>query len=72
MNPQEAFLDLLLAAMKDAALSRKLTQLQTQFDPTEGTVPGAKLKVVRIVVIPDELDHQWPRYAPAGTPTKGN
>ena len=72
MNPQEAFLGLLLAAMKDAAVNRKLTQLQTQLDPTEGRVPGAKLKVVRIIVIPDELDHKWPTYQPLGTPTKGN
>lgn len=72
MNPQEAFLDMLVAAMKDAALNHKLTQLQTQFDPTEGAVKGAKLRVVRIVVIPDELDHKWPGYAPLGTPTKEN
>lgn len=68
MNPQEAFLGLLVAAMKDAAIERKLTQLQMQLDP-DGK---GKLKRVRIIVIPDELDHVWPSFAPAGTPTKGN
>jgi hypothetical protein len=67
MNPQEAFLDLLIAAMKDAAIERKLTQLQTQLDP-DGR---GKLKRVRIIVIPDELDHTWPEYAPAGFAGQG-
>lgn len=67
-NPQEAFLDLLLAAMKDAALERKLTQLQLQFDPHEGAVKPAKLKRVRVIVVPDELDYSWPSHAPLGTP----
>lgn len=63
MNPQEAFLELLVAAMKDAAIERKLTQLCTQFDPSG----KGKLKRVRIVVIPDELDYEWPSTAPLGT-----
>jgi hypothetical protein len=65
MNPQVAFLDLLVAAMKDAALGRKLTQLALQFDPTE-TGKGP-LKKVRVVVIPEELDHTWPSHAPLGS-----
>lgn len=65
MNPQTAFLELLVAAMKDAALERKLTQLAIQLDPTEtGRGP---LKRVRVVIIPEELDHNWPSYAPLGT-----
>lgn len=67
-NPQETFLDLLIAAMKDVALELKLTQLQAQIQP-DGK---GKLHRVRIIVIPDELEHTWPTYAPAGTPTKGN
>jgi hypothetical protein len=63
VNPQEAFLDLLIAAMKDAALERKLSQLQTQIN-----ADGKGLKVVRIVVIPEEMDHRWPSQAPLGTP----
>lgn len=63
--PQEAFLDLLIAAMKDAAIERKLTQLKTQLDPTE-TGKGP-LKTIRIIVIPEEMDFEWPRHAPLGT-----
>jgi hypothetical protein len=69
MNPQETFLDLLIAAMKDAVIERKLTQLQAQLDPTD-TGKGP-LKRVRIIVVPDELDHAWPSYAPAGSAGQG-
>lgn len=66
MNPQTAFLDMLIAAFKSAAVERKLTQLAIQFDPTEsGKGP---LRRVRVVVIPDELDYTWPSHAPLGTP----
>lgn len=64
MGTSQAFLDMLLAAMKDAAIEKKLTQLQLQFDPSE-TGKGA-LKRVRVIVIPEELDHTWPEYAPLG------
>jgi hypothetical protein len=64
-NPQEAFLELLIAAMQDAAVNKKLTQLQTQLDPTEtGRGP---LKRIRIIVVPDELDFSWPSHAPLGS-----
>lgn len=63
MNPQEAFLDLLIAAMKDACLELKLTQLQTQLDP-DGS---GKLRKVRIIVVPELMEHQWPTSAPLGT-----
>ena len=59
MNPQEAFLELLIAAMKDAAIEMKLTQLQTQIDPD-----GKGIKLVRIIVVPEEM--QWKR--PDGKP----
>jgi hypothetical protein len=68
-NPQEAFLLMLIAAMKDAAIEKKLTQLVTQLDPTE-TGKGP-LKKVRIIVIPDELDHTWPSHAPLGSVGQG-
>lgn len=64
----DAFLQLLLAAMDDAVNERKLTQLQMQFVPAG----QKKLKVVRIVVIPEEMDQKWPSHAPLGTPVKGN
>lgn len=64
MNPQEAFLNLLVAAMNDAAVSGSLTQLQTQLTP-----PGRnKSEVVRIIVIPERLAVTFPTYAPLGTP----
>ena len=68
-NPQEAFLLMLVAAMKDAVAERKLTQLQLQFDPTEtGRGP---LKRVRVIVVPDELDHNFPPHAPLGSAGNG-
>lgn len=62
MNPQEAFLEILVAAMKDAAIEKKLTQLQTQLDPD-----GKGLKVVRIIVIPEEMEHSWRPEKPLGS-----
>lgn len=60
----DAFGKLLLAAMDDAAIDLKLTQLQTQFVPK-----GKKeMVVVRIIVIPEKLQFTWPSVAPAGTP----
>lgn len=64
MNPQEAFLELLIAAMKDAATTGDLTQLLTQIDPTE-TGKGRPAKV-RIIVVPESMQHTWPSHAPAG------
>lgn len=67
MNPYETFLDLLIAAMKDAALEGQLTQLAAQIDPD-----GKGLRQCRIIVIPEKFPHTWPSHAPAGTPTKEN
>ncbi len=69
MNTQTAFLEMLLAAMKDAALERKLTQLALQFDPSE-TGKGP-MKRVRVIVIPEELDYTWPSHAPLGAAGNG-
>jgi hypothetical protein len=70
MNPQEAFLEMLIAAMLDAAKEKKLTQLLTQLDANEGR-GAVKLKRVRVVIIPDELDHTWPSHAPLGSAGNG-
>jgi hypothetical protein len=70
MNPQEAFLEMLIAAMLDAAKEKKLTQLLTQLDVNEGR-GAVKLKRVRVVIIPDELDHTWPNHAPLGSAGNG-
>lgn len=56
MNEANIFLNLLIAAMSDAAVEGKITQLQTTITP-EGTT---KAKLVRIVVMPEEMDHVRP------------
>lgn len=67
-NPQETFLELLVAAMNDAALEGELTQLQTQLIP-----PGRKkFEVVRIIIVPEKMQWTFPTVAPAGTPIEGN
>ncbi len=63
-SPQDAFLLMLIAAMKDAVLEKKLTQIGTQLDPTE-TGQGP-LKRVRIIVVPEEFEHEWPSDRPLG------
>ena len=61
----EAFGDLLIAAMKDAIVHKKLTQLLTQMDATE--TGWGPLKRVRIIVVPEDMEHTWPSHAPLGT-----
>jgi hypothetical protein len=61
-NPQEAFLNLLIAAMADAAVNGHLSQLQTTIDPD-----GNGTRIVRIVVIPEKMDHTWPVDKPLGS-----
>lgn len=56
MNQQEAFLNLLIAAMSDAAVENKLTQLKTQIDPD-----GKGIRHVRIIVIPEAMDFNFAR-----------
>jgi hypothetical protein len=63
MNPQEAFLDMLVAAMKDAVLEAKITQLKTALDARG----DGKLEHVRIVVLPERMDYEWPDRAPLGS-----
>lgn len=67
MNPQEAFLDLLIAAMKDAAGEQKMTQIKATIESPKSGI----LKFVRIVVMPEELEYNWPTDAPLGTEKKG-
>ena len=50
-----AFLNLLVAAMKDAAGERKLTQLLT----TMGGVPGKPVQKIRIIIVPETMDHEF-------------
>lgn len=48
----ELFLDMLLAAMQDAATTGHITQLQTTITPEGAT----RSKLVRLVVIPEEME----------------
>lgn len=66
-NPQEAFLDMLIAAMKDASLNAKLTQLQTTIDPD-----GKGTRIVRIIIVPEKMDRTWPKDQPLGTDARKN
>lgn len=66
-NPQEAFLDLLIAAMKDAAAGQP-TQLQSTIVAPDGK--GTKL--VRIIVVPEEMRWKWPKDQPLGTDERKN
>lgn len=60
MNPQEAFLELLIAAMLDAATQMKLTQLQTTITPDGHKRP----KVIRLIVVPEVMEYKL------GTPSQ--
>ena len=62
MNPQEAFLNMLIAAMQDAAIEKKCSQLQCTITPEE----TGKATVVRVIVVPNELDRYWPESKPLG------
>jgi hypothetical protein len=66
MNPQQAFLDLLIAAMMDAAIELKLTQLKTQIDPD-----GKGLKYIRIIVVPEQMEYELPGKMPFGSVGRG-
>lgn len=68
MNPQEAFGDILLAAMMDAAVEHKLTQLQTTITPRG----KGHAKIIRIIVVPEEMDFSWPKDQPLGTDERSN
>jgi hypothetical protein len=63
----EAFLDLLVAAMKDAAVNMELTQLKTQID-AEG---NGKIRYVRIIVVPEAMEYGLPGGLPIGSTGKG-
>lgn len=52
----QVFQDLLIAAMKDAATERKMTQLKATITPEGRTIP----QVVRIIVVPESMDMEWP------------
>lgn len=64
-TPENAFLDILLAAMQDAVIEQKLTQIKATIAPD-----GKNVKVVRIVVMPEAMEHNWPKHQPLGSDPK--
>lgn len=60
--PQEAFLDMLVAAMMDAAVEKKMTQLKTTIDPD-----GKGAKYVRLIIVPEDMEHNYPSHSPLGS-----
>jgi hypothetical protein len=52
MDETNIFLNLLIAAMQDAVLTGHISQLQTTITP-EGT---SKAKLLRIIVVPEEME----------------
>lgn len=53
------FIDILAAAMLDAAAEGKCSQLQTTITP-----PGKRATLIRIILVPEEMD--WVRGAEGG------
>lgn len=54
---KEMFLNFIVAAMLDAAVEMKLTQLKSTIIP-----PGAtKEKLVRIIIVPEMMEHEFPQ-----------
>jgi hypothetical protein len=62
MNPQEAFLNLLLAAMADAVTGDRISQLKTSIDPD-----GKGVRYCRIIVIPEDIRINFPKDQPIGS-----
>lgn len=56
----DAFGDLLFAAMKDAAIEMKLTQLKTTITPEE----TGKATLIRIIIVPEQM--QFESVGPGG------
>jgi hypothetical protein len=55
MTPATEFESLLIAAMMDAAIEGKISQLQTTITP-----PGQGAKLIRLIVVPEEMDFVRP------------
>lgn len=52
-----AYIRMLEAGIMDAAEQRKLSQLKI----TSQTPKMSKPKIVRIIIVPDEMDVEWPK-----------
>lgn len=58
-----AFIDLILGAMEDAAVDRKLTQLKAQIMPRK----TGRMAHVRIIVVPETMDLEQAQPFKKGT-----
>lgn len=54
MQEVQAFMNMLSAAIQDAAENRSLTQILTEVQPK-----GMTVQRVRLIVVPDSMDRQW-------------
>lgn len=59
----DIFGDMLIAAMYDAALELKLTQLKTTITPPGRTKP----EIIRIIIIPEKMEYEFPQGLGATT-----
>lgn len=60
----ETFIDFLVAAMTDAAVERKMTQLKTTITPEK----TGKATFVRVIIVPESMDVEWTK--PLGSEEK--
>ena len=68
MNPQEAFINVVAGLMERAAAKGELNQIQTVITPQS----TGKRRVVRIIIVPEDMDRTWPADQPLGTDEKKN
>lgn len=68
MDVGDAFAMLLLAAMKDAAIELKTSQLFIEFDPFEGKALPVYKRKVRLIIVPEEIEHKRRDGKPYGSP----
>lgn len=65
-TPEDAFIAVTVGMLKAVATTRSLMQMVVQIDAGRG------LQQVRVIMAPEDMEQKWPKYAPLGTPTKGN
>ncbi len=67
MNETEAFINMVIAGMMDAAGEYKMTQLKTQL-----LSPDKKeMRQVRIIIVPERMEREWPTNRPLGSGPTG-
>jgi hypothetical protein len=64
MNDDDVLVNIMKAAVLDAVESKKLIQFKTAVFTNSGP------KFARIIVVPEEMERQWPVDAPLGSTSK--